>query len=429
MKQVSSLRVGKGFKKTEIGELPADWEVAELIEVCEKPEYGYTSRSVTKPFGPKLLRIPDIQSGNVNWNSVPFCDCPADIRERYRLRDGDIVFARTGASTGKSFLLQKCPDAIFASYLIKVTGTKIEPLFLYMYFNSYSYWKQIQQLTVGSAQGGLNANKLSHLKVPFPPIAEQRKIGEILSIVDDAFRKLSGIIEKMKLLKKGIMRRLLAQGIGHAKFKTTRIGKMPAAWEHKDLSSLATRITKGTTPPTYGYPYSKDGVLFLRIENINDNGSFNLQNAKHISMQTHDSLGRSRLKSGDILISIAGASGRVSMVTDAILPANINQALALVRISERNVDQKYLFYALQGKAVGKQVAFLSSQLAQANLSLTQVGTLTIPLPPLTEQSQIALILSSIDEDREQTLKYQAKLGELKNALRRVLLTGKVRVKV
>jgi type I restriction enzyme S subunit len=203
---------------------------------------------------------------------------------------------------------------------------------------------------------------------------------------------------------------------------------MPAAWEHKDLSSLSTRITKGTTPTTYGYPYSKDGVLFLRIENISENGSFNLQNAKHISKETHDSLGRSRLKSGDILISIAGAIGRVSMVTDAILPANINQALALVRISERNVDQKYLFYALQGKAVGKQVAFLSSQLAQANLSLTQVGTLTIPLPPLTEQSQIALILSSIDEDREQALKYQAKLGELKNSLMSVLLTGKVRVK-
>lgn len=97
-------------------EVRPGWTNARVSDFCERPQYGYTASAQTEPVGPRLLRITDIQNRRVNWDTVPFCHCPKP--EPYLLRDGDLVFARTGATTGKSFLVRDCPTSVFASYLI-----------------------------------------------------------------------------------------------------------------------------------------------------------------------------------------------------------------------------------------------------------------------------------------------------------------------
>ena len=101
-------------------ELPKGWAETTVGEVAEDISYGFTAKATTEPVGPRLLRITDIQNGSVQWESVPYCEIPKGRASNYSLRNGDIVFARTGATTGKSFRIRSCPEAVFASYLIRV---------------------------------------------------------------------------------------------------------------------------------------------------------------------------------------------------------------------------------------------------------------------------------------------------------------------
>ncbi|MCD4737998.1 MAG: restriction endonuclease subunit S [Anaerolineae bacterium] len=153
----------------------SNWKIARVGDFCAKPQYGYTESATSQPIGPRFLRITDIQNGQVNWDTVPFCNCPAP--EKYLLRENDILFARTGATTGKSFLIKQCPEAVFASYLIRLRVKKwVTPEYLYLYFQSPSYWSQIIEQKKGTGQANVNGRKLADIQVPIAPEEEQRRI-------------------------------------------------------------------------------------------------------------------------------------------------------------------------------------------------------------------------------------------------------------
>ena len=112
-------------------ELPDGWIWTTIGGLVNKVQYGYTTSASEVPCGPKLLRITDIQDGAVNWNNVPYCEITLENKDKYLLKPGDIVFARTGATTGKSYLIQECLESVFASYLIRLQTTNIDVKFLY----------------------------------------------------------------------------------------------------------------------------------------------------------------------------------------------------------------------------------------------------------------------------------------------------------
>ena len=154
-----------------------DWEIRPLGEISAI-RYGHTDKSNADFRGPKFLRITDIQDGVVNWESVPRCN-PMTEQDwaKYELRKGDIVFARTGATTGKSFLLRDVEDAVFASYLIRVRLHQLDAApFVALFFESPEYWAVVAEGTTGSAQGGFNAKKLSSLSIPLPPREVQAEV-------------------------------------------------------------------------------------------------------------------------------------------------------------------------------------------------------------------------------------------------------------
>ncbi|MBU0495123.1 MAG: restriction endonuclease subunit S [Chloroflexi bacterium] len=151
------------------------WSELRIGDFCDKPQYGYTASAIDQPIGPRLLRITDIQNGQVNWKTVPFCDCPTP--EKYLLQKDDILFARTGATTGKSFLVRDCPESVFASYLIRLrVGKMVTAEYLYKYFQSPQYWSQIIDEKEGTGQANVNGRKLSNIRVLIPSPDEQRRI-------------------------------------------------------------------------------------------------------------------------------------------------------------------------------------------------------------------------------------------------------------
>ena len=121
-------------------ELPEGWTYTVVGEVSVAIQYGFTASAEHGREGPRFLRITDIQDGRVEWGSVPGCEITDAELKRYDLRAGDIVFARTGATTGKSFLIRQCPVAVFASYLIRLRhGPVILPEFLSLFFKTRCY--------------------------------------------------------------------------------------------------------------------------------------------------------------------------------------------------------------------------------------------------------------------------------------------------
>jgi type I restriction enzyme S subunit len=189
--------------------------------------------------GNKFLRITDIQDGSVDWARVPYCIAPESKLRSASLADGDIVFARTGATTGKSFLIKSPPSgAVFASYLIRVKpSAAVEPAYLAHFFQSAGYWTQIRKKTQGAAQGGVNASSLSELEIPLPPLDEQRRIAAILDKADALRRKRNRALE----LLDGLTQSIFLEMFGHP--------RREARWPRRQLAVVG-KVSTGKTPPT-----------------------------------------------------------------------------------------------------------------------------------------------------------------------------------
>ncbi len=194
----------------------------------------------------------------------------------------------------------------------------------------------------------------------------------------------------------------------------------------RDVSDF---VTKGTTPTTIGRGYTTSGVRFLKVETFTPDGSFIAGREACIDLTTHQLLRRSQLAQGDILFSIAGALGRSTVVEQTWLPANTNQAFAIIRPStrRRSVDPRYLLWQLRSPAIITKIAEINVQAAQANLSLEQVRDFEIPIVPLPEQEAIATALDDIETLIAKFERQIAKRQAIKQGLMQQLLVGRTRL--
>lgn len=183
-----------------------DWTETTLGEVSTV-SYGYTDSASNEEVGPKFLRITDIQDSGVDWDSVPYCHIDIKQLQKQRLQDGDIVFARTGATTGKSFLVLNPPNAVCASYLIRLRPDpiKVIPPFLNLNFQTGSYWEQVKSGTTGSAQGGFNASKLTSLSLLLPAIEEQQRIVDEVSNIDAVIQETTSALAATRQLRSALL--------------------------------------------------------------------------------------------------------------------------------------------------------------------------------------------------------------------------------
>lgn len=173
------------------------WQSFSVGDICVSIDYGFTASAGFSIEIPKFLRITDIQNGNVNWGQVPGCKINFEDEDSYRLKEGDIVFTRTGATTGKSFLLKDPPRAIFASYLIRLrpNRSKTLPEYFYTFFQSDRYWTQIRNQVRGGAQPNFNATMLAKLNLPLPPNSEQQAL---IQKIDKKFCSTQKMISYIK---------------------------------------------------------------------------------------------------------------------------------------------------------------------------------------------------------------------------------------
>ena len=201
---------------------------------------------------------------------------------------------------------------------------------------------------------------------------------------------------------------------------------LPNNWIKTTVGDVSNRITKGSTPTSYGFSYKDDGIKFIKTENVDQNG--NIHNIKtYIDEETNKFLKRSILKKNDILFSIAGTIGRVGIVKENDLPANTNQALAIIRSSWDIIDVKYLFYLLRSNYAQRQASGSIVGVGRANVSLTNISEFKIPIPPLQEQHRIIAkleeLFTKLDAGVKSLKQAQAQLKRYRQSVLKAAVEG------
>lgn len=408
--------VREGYKMTELGEIPEEWDVKKQGEVSTFYNGRAYKQTEFKNAGTPIVRIQ-----NLTGMREPVYSDLVLPDEKY-IENGDLIYAWS-ATFGP--YIWKGPRSIYHYHIWKV---EVNPQVLNknFYFYRLDYISnEMHSQKNGSAFSHITKGGMENHKIALPPIEEQQKIAEILSTVDETIETTEQLLEKKKELKKGLMQQLLTKGIGHTNLVKTIIGEIPESWSVLEIQDIAVKVTDGEhkTPAR-----TTSGELLLSARNIK-NGMLDLSKVDYVSKEELEKITkRCHPEEDDILISCSGTVGRVCVVPN-IPKFGLVRSVALVKVDKSTTNSSFLMYALQSPNLQKQMKLNQSQLAQANLFLRDINKLKIPFPTFEEQKKIAQILSSIDEQIKCYENEKERLQEIKKGLMQQLLTGKIRVTV
>ena len=350
----------------------------------------------------KLLRITDIQNNSVQWDSVPYTDFDENKANSYLLSDGDILFARTGATVGKSYLVQGLTEeAIYASYLIRVqTYDAVLPQYVKFYFESGYYWEQIEQGSVGVGQPNVNGTILGNLHIPIPPIHEQCRIVSELSkwmvlidVIEQGKADLQTVIKqtKSKILDLAIHGKLVLQNpadepasellkrINPKAEITCDNGHYPAGWQQTILGELFNHNTGKALNSV-----NRDGVMkdYLTTSNVYWN-KFDFTVIKQMSFKESE-LDKCTVTKGDLLVCEGGDIGRSAIWNydyDICIQNHIHRLRPKIDLCVPFYYYTLAYLKENNLIGGKGIGLLG-------LSSNALHKIEIPLPPLAEQQRI-----------------------------------------
>lgn len=414
------------YYDTELGRLPETWEVNKLSKYSFKPQYGYTD-SAADAGTAKYLRITDITDLGVNWTEVPYCQCPAERISTYLLQENDIVFARIGATTGKSYLISKPPLAVFASYLIRVRLKEgLFPQFLGHYLKTDAYWKQINQNKDNNLKKGVNAEVLSSIFVPIPPQTEQKKIAHVLSTIQKAIEKQDTIISTTTELKKALLQKLFTEGLNGEPQKETEIGLVPESWTKNDLEKTG-KVVYGIQA-SVANNLAPIGCKILTNKNITIDGKVELSAINYYKLTKKKDF-ESILKKGDLLFNWrSGSPEHVGKTAYFDLDGEYTHSSFILRIRPNEIIKgKYLYYYLNHLRESKYFIKLHTYSINAKFNKTAVNALPVFFPKEEEQAEIAEILDVLAKKIALDVNRLDKLKELFNNLLHQLMTAQIRV--
>ncbi|MGJ3587076.1 restriction endonuclease subunit S [Lactococcus lactis] len=333
---------------------------------------------------------------NINFHKVPV----GYITYRHMSDDSIFKFNKNSFET---------PVLVSKEYPVFKSNSNSDQEFLLIHLNNSPLFLKFSTMQkLGGTRVRLYFKNLKTYELYAPTFEEQKQIGTLFSLLNHTITLHQRKLDKLKQLKQGYLQQLFPKN--DKKVPRLRFTNFDENWEQRKLGNYTKYITKGTTPQDK----SGNGVInFVKVENIS-NGRINP--VSKISEEEHENyLKRSKLEENDILFSIAGTLGKMAVVDSSILPANTNQALAIIR--GYDFDRNFLITSLVGNVVEKFIRRNPTIGAQPNLSLEQIGNLFIKTPSSEEQQQIGLFFKQLDAT---IALHQSKLDKL-NSLKQALL--------
>lgn len=374
--------------------LKSKWRSSTLGDICDRIDYGFTASADFSIKAPRLLRITDIQNGVVNWDQVPGCTILPSEESANRLADGDIVVARTGATTGKSFLIRKPPRSVFASYLIRLrTSEEVNSEFLSFFFQSENYWQQIYRNMRGAAQANVNASLLSSLVLSVPLIEDQKRISAVLAKAD----RLRRTRRYAQQLSDTFLQSVFVEMFGDPV-------KNPMRWSAIPVAELLAEGGIRTGP--FGsslkrHEYVEEGVPVWGINNVREN-EFIEDDPLYITQSKYQELTNYAVSTGDILISRAGTVGRMCVARPTQQPSIIGTNLVKVSFNQSRILPEYFtaFFTYFAGKVGR-LKTSSDDGAYSFLNPNNLKELLMILPCFDLQNKFLVVAQQFERLRAQ----------------------------
>lgn len=239
-----------------------------------------------------------------------------------------------------------------------------------------------RKMTGSGGQRRVPKHFLESLEIPLPTLSEQRRIAAILDKADALRVKRREALAQLDGLAQSIFAEMFGDGSGgHA--------------DVVELGGVTELITKGTTPTTLGMEFADSGIPFIRVQNLIHGVVDWNSDVLFVDEGVHEKLARSRIVPGDVLLSIAGTIGRSAVVPESAPTMNCNQAVALIRVKDQEVDPKFLSVWLRSQHAQRQIRGAMVTGTITNLSLSQIRSLKLSLPPMEKQREFVRILSVI----------------------------------
>jgi type I restriction enzyme S subunit len=409
--------VPPGYKQTEVGVIPEEWDSVPIVELA-RLESGHTPSR----------RMPSYWAGDVPWVSLhdtDQLDSHEILRTRYTVSDeglahssarllpkGTVVFSRT-ATVGKSTILGRdmATSQDFANY---ICGPKLHNRFLVYLLRSMG--REWERMRAGSTHNTVYMPVFERLRIPLPPLPEQRAIARALSDVDDLISALDKLIEKKRAIKQATMQQLLTgrtrlPGFG-GEWGSTILGRVGEFYKGQGISRRDVVAE--------GVPCIRYGELYTHYRNWT---------ADTVSRTTHKAAQKSvAVRTGDLLFAASGETAEEIGACVAYLGNEVAYAGGDIIVLRPNGDDScYLGYLLDHESITTQKARVAQGDAVVHISARNLSRIELHLPPLPEQRAIATVLSDMDAEIAALERRREKTRLLKQGMMQELLTGRIRL--
>lgn len=401
----------KGCKHTEVGVIPHDWDVVELGSLITSVEYGSSAKSSATGLVP-VLRMGNLQGGRIDWADLVYTSDEREI-SRYSLKNGDVLFNRTNTIglVGKTSIYESDRPAIFAGYLIRVNveGELLDSHFLNYVLNA-NFSKRYSQkvLSVAVGQANINGKKLRTYPIPLPPkMDEQRAIATALSEIDALLTGLDKLIAKKHDIKQATMQQLLTG--------KTRLPGFTCPWEVRRLGEMASIRNNKILPQDV-----KPDTLCVELEHVEQGTGKILVHGR----AEGSSAAKYRFMAGDVLFGrlrsylrkywLAGSDG---ICSTEIWPIVANEDFLI---------PEFLFYSVQMDSfINAASVSYGTHMPRADWSV--ILNYEMGLPSVSEQVEIAAVLSDMDKELQGLRARRENTHLLKQGMMQELLTGRTRL--
>lgn len=422
----------EGYKQTELGWIPVDWDVIKFQDIIELMTNGFVGTAspyyTSSSDGVVYLMSRNIRQNKIDETNIikvtkDFCE----NQQKSILKKNDLLTVQSGHIGTSCVIPDKYIGAnIHALILTRFKNGKVNPFYTCYYLNSDFGMLKMASIFVGSTIKHINVKDFKKFNIPYPPLPEQQKIAEILTTVDDKISSIEDRIKQTEQLKKGLMEKLLTEGIGHTEFKDTEIGRIPKEWDVVKLIDYCEKICVGFVGTCERfYTNEANGVMMLRTGNLQD-GNLCLKNLKYVLPEFHEKNKKSQLKPDDLLIARHGSSGQAVLVPKDFGKSNCLN-IVIVRPDKTKYSPLFLKNLFNSPIIKRQMELKTAGSTQGVINTKEISNTIFPKPEIEEQNQIATILSSVDDKLEILQSKKTSYEILKKGLMEQLLTGKRRV--
>jgi len=402
--------------------IPEDWSLIPLGKcVTEKLSYGINAPAI--PFdgkSPAYIRITDITEDG-RFDDSDRKAVQTNEREKYLLREGDIVLARTGASTGKSYLYdERDGELVYAGFLIKasIDIERHNPRFIVGQLRTPRYWSWVAAMSMRSGQPGINGKEYSSFLVPVAPKKEQDAIANTLAEFDKHIANLDELIEKKRGIRDGALEDLVAG--------RTRLAGFTDEWIDTTVNDVTRDIITGGTPSTSHPEYWGGTIPWLASTEIHQ--KMLDRETTHI---TELGLANSSAKiapAESVLIALAGQGKTRGTAAFLLRPMALNQSLVAL-VSNERMSPKFLFYLMESMYLPlREVSSGDGGRGGLNKKLLKKVSIRVPID-VDEQKAIADVLTAMDDEIKDLEDERNKMVQIREGAMDDLLTGRVRLAI